>query len=112
VKPRSGGAIQAQALLENAAIVSDDAGQFRVGEHALCWVHAERLVHKLPPANPRQRNAVEITRRMIWWLYQRLKHYKLAPSPEEAVDLSALFDRIFKRKTGYASLDKGIMHLT
>ena len=28
-------------------IVSDDAGQFAVGQHALCWVHAERLVHKL-----------------------------------------------------------------
>jgi hypothetical protein len=30
-------------------VVSDDAGQFRVGTHALCWVHAERLVHKLLP---------------------------------------------------------------
>lgn len=33
-------------------IVSDGAGQFRVGTHALCWVHAERLVHKLVPAPP------------------------------------------------------------
>jgi len=30
---------------------------FRVGIHALCWVHAERLVHKLVPANDKQRNA-------------------------------------------------------
>jgi hypothetical protein len=30
--------------------ISDDAGQFRVGIHALRWVHAERLVHKLVPA--------------------------------------------------------------
>jgi hypothetical protein len=28
-------------------LLSDDAGQFAVGKHALCWVHAERLVHKL-----------------------------------------------------------------
>jgi len=28
-------------------ILSDAAGQFNVGHHALCWVHAERLVHKL-----------------------------------------------------------------
>ena len=28
-------------------LVSDDAGQFNVGRHGLCWVHAERLVHKL-----------------------------------------------------------------
>ncbi len=105
------GAIHAQGLLEGAAIVSDDAGQFRVGEHALCWVHAERLVHKLLPANERQRNAVEITRRMIWWFYRRLKDYKRAPTPGEAADLSALFDRIFKRKTGYATLDNLLKRL-
>jgi len=32
---------------------------FRIGDHALCWVHAERLIHKLVPANDRQRNAIE-----------------------------------------------------
>jgi len=53
------GAIRHQGLLERAVILSDDAGQFRVGRHALCWVHAERLVHKLVPANDKQRNAIE-----------------------------------------------------
>ena len=28
-------------------IVSDDAGQFNVLIHALCWIHAERLINKL-----------------------------------------------------------------
>ena len=37
------GAIEAEGLLGQAVIVSDDAGQFRLGDHALCWVHAERL---------------------------------------------------------------------
>jgi hypothetical protein len=41
------GAIGAQGLLDGTVIVSDGAGQFDVGEHAACWVHAERLVHKL-----------------------------------------------------------------
>jgi len=54
------GAIEAEGLLGQAVIISDDAGQFRVGDHALCWVHAERLVHKLVPANDKQRNAVEV----------------------------------------------------
>src|SRR5271165_3770966 len=67
------GALCAEDRLGSAIILSDDAGQFRVGDHALCWVHAERLVHKLIPANDRQRNAVEITRRMIWWFYRQLK---------------------------------------
>ncbi len=44
-------------------IVSDGAGQFRVGLHALCWVHAERLVHKLVPATPEQRQAVRAVQR-------------------------------------------------
>src|SRR5215203_4245736 len=41
------GAIKAHGLLPGTVIVSDDAGQFLVGCHALCWVHAERLVHKI-----------------------------------------------------------------
>ena len=65
----------------------------------------------LLPANERQRNAVEVTRRMIWRLYRRLKDYKLAPTSDEAVDLAALFDRIFRRKTGYATLDNLLKHL-
>jgi Transposase IS66 family len=99
------GALEAEGLLAGAVVVSDDAGQFRVGDHALCWVHAERLVHKLVPANDGQRNAVEVAKRMIWWFYRRLKDYKLAPSPEQANLLRSQFDRIFKRRTGYATLD-------
>ena len=105
------GAIQAEGRLVGAVILSDDAGQFRVGDHALCWVHAERLVHKLLPANDRQRNAVEVTRRMIWWFYRQLKDFKLAPSPQRAAELAARFDRIFKRRTGYATLDKLLKNL-
>src|SRR5271166_3304886 len=100
------GAIEDQGLLGQAVIVSDDAGQFRLGDHALCWVHAERLVHKLVPANDKQSNAVEVARRMIWWFYRRLKAYKLAPSPQQASLLRLQFDRIFKRRTGYATLDR------
>jgi hypothetical protein len=105
------GAIEAEGLLGQAIIVSDDAGQFRLGDHALCWVHAERLVHKLVPANDKQSNAVEVARRMIWWFYRRLKEYKLAPSPEQASLLRSQFDRIFKRRTGYATLDRLLKRL-
>ncbi len=106
------GAIHHQGLLQDTVIVSDDAGQFRVGVHALCWVHAERLIHKLIPANDKQRNAVEVAKRMIWWFYRALKEYKLAPSPEQAQLLRARFDRIFKRaRTGYATLDSLLKRL-
>ncbi|MGH6843534.1 MAG: hypothetical protein ACRECU_02180 [Methylocella sp.] len=98
------GAIRHQGLLNDVVVVSDDAGQFRVGLHALCWAHAERLVHKLVPANDKQRNAIVVAKRRIWWFYGSLKEYKLAPSAEQAVILRARFDRIFKRRTGYATL--------
>jgi hypothetical protein len=106
------GAIRHQGLLQDTVVVSDDAGQFRVGVHALCWVHAERLVHKLVPANDKQRNAIEVAKRMIWWFYRALKEYKLAPRPEQAQILRSRFDRIFKRgRTGYAMLDRLLKRL-
>jgi hypothetical protein len=105
------GAIAAEDRLGGAVILSDDAGQFRVGDHALCWVHAERLVYKLIPANDRQGNAIETARRMIWWFYRQLKAFKLAPSPERAAELRARFDRILKRRTGYATLDRLLKRL-
>src|SRR5215211_3354706 len=51
------GAIKAHGLLPGTVVVSDDAGQFALGEHALCWVHAERLVHKLDTFTGHQRAA-------------------------------------------------------
>lgn len=92
-------------------IVSDDAGQFRLGEHALCWVHAERLVHKLVPANDRQRRAVELTRTLIWWLYADLKAWQREPCARRAAALRARFDRIFTRCTGYVVLDRLLARL-
>ena len=86
--------------------------RFGVGIHALCWVHAERLVHKLVPANDKQRNAIEVAKRMIWWFYGSLKEYKLAPSPQQAKVLRARFDRIFNRgRTGYVILDSLLRRL-
>ena len=54
------GAIQAHGLLADTVILSDDAGQFNVGRHALCWVHAERLIHKLDAFTDHQRREKEL----------------------------------------------------
>ena len=48
---------------------------------------------------------------MIWWFYRQLKAFKLAPGPERAAELSARFDRIFERRTGYATLDRLLKRL-
>lgn len=101
------GACCAQDLLGDTVIVSDGAGQFRVGNnHALCWVHAERLVHKLQPRSKADREAVELRRTLIWWLYADLKKWQLDPDPKRARALRARFDRVFTRKTGYVMLDR------
>jgi hypothetical protein len=105
------GIIQAHGLLPGTVIVSDDAGQFRLGEHALCWVHAERLVHKLVPANDQQRRAVELTRTLVWWLYADLKAWQRDPCPRRAAALRARFDRLFTRRTGYVVLDRLLARL-
>ena len=78
-----GGAVAAHGLLQNAVIVSDDAGQFAVGQHALCWVHAERLVHKLDTFTDLHRAAQARMRDLIWWFYADLKAYRAArPTPQ------------------------------
>jgi hypothetical protein len=105
------GAVCHHRLLAEAVIVSDGAGQFRVGTHALCWVHAERLVHKLVPATPEQRRAVEVTRALIWWLYADLKAWARDPCPRRAAALRARFDRIFRRQTDYVTLDRLLARL-
>ena len=100
------GAVTAHGFLRDMVIVSDDAGQFNVGEHALCWVHAERLVHKLDIFTEAARKAKERVRALIWWLYADLKAYRSAPDPRRKAELKARFDRIFKRRTGFATLDR------
>ncbi len=61
------GAVSGHGFLCEAVVLSDDAGQFNVGQHALCWIHAERLVHKLETFTDQQRAAQHHVRGLIWW---------------------------------------------
>ena len=45
------GSILWHGLCDDLATVSEGAGQFNILLHALCWVHTERLIHKMPPLN-------------------------------------------------------------
>jgi hypothetical protein len=105
------GAVAAHGFLNEAVIVSDDAGQFNVGEHALCWIHAERLVHKLETFTEQQRAAQQQVRGLIWWFYADLKAYQAAPTARRRSELRARFDRIFERHTGFATLDRLLRRL-
>jgi len=105
------GSIKAHGFLPDTVIVSDDAGQFNVGQHGLCWVHAERLVHKLDTFTDEQREAQTCIRRLIWSLYGDLKAYRQNPSRQRKAALRARFDRIFARKTGFVTLDRLLTRL-
>jgi hypothetical protein len=105
------GAVTAHGFLCEAVVLSDDAGQFNVGQHALCWIHAERLVHKLETVTDQQRAAQQYVRELIWWFYADLKAYRLDPTPRRRRELQARFDRIFRRRTGFATLDRLLKRL-
>jgi hypothetical protein len=93
------------------AIVSDDAGQFNVLLHALCWIHAERLLAKLVGFNDEQRQALEDVRTTVWQLYRDLKSYKAAPTAEAGQALKDRFDVLCTSKTCFASLNQALKRM-
>ena len=105
------GSIKAHGLLPDTVILSDDAGQFTVGQHALCWVHAERLVHELDPFTDADRSAQAHIRGLMWWFYRDLKAYCRSPTARRRAELKARFDRIFRRRTGFVMLDRLLARL-
>ena len=100
------GSVKAHGLLRDTVIVSDDARQFNVGQHGLCWIHAERLVHKLDTFTENGRSLQHRMRRLIWRYYEALKAYQSNPGAKRRAALRARFDRIFRRRTGFAALDR------
>jgi hypothetical protein len=105
------GSVQSHEFLCDGVVLSDDAGQFNVGRHALCWVHAERLVHKLDTFTDAHRAAQAKVRGLIWDFYTDLKAYRLEPGPRQAAALRKRFDRIFLGRTGFATLDRLLKRL-
>jgi hypothetical protein len=99
------GSILEHGLNKDLVILSDDAGQFNVFLHALCWVHAERTINKLVGFNEQQREALNSVRDQLWSLYGDLNAYKKNPSPTKKKDLEQRFDQLFTRKTCFASLN-------
>jgi hypothetical protein len=98
-------------FIDGLAIISDDAGQFNILVHGLCWVHAERIIHKLLPLNDTHREEIATIRGQIWDLYAELKSYKQRPCLEQKQILSDRFDEIFTAKTSFATLNQTLKRL-
>jgi hypothetical protein len=105
------GAIADYGFLDEAVILSDDAGQFNVGTHALCWVHAERLIYKLNAFTDAARDAKEQIRALVWAFYKDLKAYKDRPTAGAKTKLRRRFNDIFSKKTGFVALDRLLIRL-
>jgi hypothetical protein len=102
------GSVLKHAINPQLAIVSDDAGQFNVLLHALCWIHAERVLAKLVGFNDDQRAALEQVRTVVWALYRDLKAFKAMPTAKARRALEKRFDDLCATKTCFATLNHAL----
>ena len=93
------GSVLHHGFSKELVILSDDAGQFNILLHALCWIHAERTIHKLIPCSDEESKAIEDIRDHIWQLYRDLKAYKEMTDEETKFALEKRFDEIFATQT-------------
>ena len=115
------GSMHAHGFLRDAVLLSDDAGQFAVGSgnsslespvHALCWVHAERLVHKLDTFTDLHRaGATAHAKADLGPSMPISRHTAVNPDKRRRRALRARFDRIFRRRTGFVPLDRLLKRL-
>jgi len=105
------GSIVERGISDGLVIVSDDAGQFNVLCHALCWVHAERLISKVVPFSKQAEKDLENVKDQIWNLYEDLKNYKLLPNEKDKQRLKETFDEIFTSKTDSATLNQALKRI-
>jgi hypothetical protein len=105
------GSVVHHGIHPDVVILSDDAGQFNILRHALCWIHAERTIKKLIGFTDEQQEALEAKEKEIWTFYADLKAYKENPTPTKREQLQSLFDDIFSEKTCFATLNKALQRL-
>ena len=91
-----GGAIE-QGVDIHLKILSDGAPQFNVLVHALCWIHAERALRRLPGETDQQRQNIEQMQQLLWDYYQQLKAYQQNPDITLKLQLEQDFDQLFGR---------------
>jgi hypothetical protein len=105
-------AVLTHGVNPDLAIISDDAGQFNILCHALCWIHAERVLAKLVGFNESQTAALEEVRATVWALYRDLKAFKAAPTDSARVDLARRFDLLCATRTCFVSLNNALTRMS
>jgi hypothetical protein len=92
-----GSAIE-HGLSPDLIILSDGAKQFAILVHALCWVHMERGIRRLPGNTALQRQEIEAVQEALWDYYRQLRDYQDKPSETEKERLRLRFDEIFGQR--------------
>ena len=105
------GSILSHGFPIDMVILSDDAGQFNILTHALCWIHAERGIKSLAMNNEVQIKAVEWARNEVWEIYKALREYKSTPNEKEKTSITKRFDDLCKTKTEYYLLNQVLKRL-
>lgn len=96
---------------KSLVIVSDDAGQFNILNHSLCWIHAERTLAKLIVPSAEKQEILEEVRKQVWDFYDELKTYKETPTEKNKVRLQEVFDDIFTQQTDFQLLNLALKRL-
>jgi len=105
------GSIIEHGISKHLVIVSDDAGQFNVLLHALCWIHANRAIDKIIPFTDQATKDLKAVKDQIWRLYKKLKTYKENPNVSEKKRLDQMFGEIFTQTTSSASLNAALKRI-
>lgn len=92
-----GSAIE-HGLSPELIILSDGARQFNLLVHALCWIHMERGIRRLPGKTAQHRQQIQEVQTLLWEYYRQLRHYQDHPDPTQKPQLSQRFDDIFGQR--------------
>jgi len=87
-------------------IHSDEAGQFALFLHCLCWKHVERPLRKLKTYTKQQQVQLEEVKNQFWQLYQQLKEYKENPEPNLVEEMRGQFDKLCEHQDGFFHLNQ------
>jgi hypothetical protein len=105
------GSIIEHGICNHLVIVSDDAGQFNVLLHALCWIHANRAIDKIVPFTNQAKKDLDTVKDQVWLLYEGLKNYKQNPKLKDKKRLEKMFDQNFSSKTASATLNNALKRI-
>ena len=102
------GNITQTGFVKNISIVSDEAPQFKVFVHGLCWIHTERKVNSLTPESDLQAKEQKKVIDQIWKFYKLLKLYKKCPRLHNRKRIENIFARLFTQKTAWPELNQAL----